>query len=436
MDEKLAVLIETEKKLLSALLLKNGEAIPSVAEMLTPEDFYRPEHRLIYKALLDLSDKRGGVDVLLVEKALGDNLKKVTHAYLFGIPLLEYTNLRAMSYAKIVKDNSVYRQLVGIGNYLTHTAQNGELPIEELLAETEKKLTNATNSSYALSAVEDAKTFAIDCFNQITSTDTPSLGLSTGFRGVDIVTGGLKKSDLIILAARPSMGKTAFALNIMANVSKDNSVLLFSLEMGKRQLGERLFAADSRINSMKIQHRKYKDNELDRLITSCECLANRHFFIDDTAFVNLAKMKLKARKVKREQGLDLIIIDYLQLMQSEATWQGNRVQQVSELSRGLKILAKELDIPVIALSQLSRGVEVRADKRPMLSDLRESGSIEQDADIVMFLYRDEYYNRDVDEEEKQTAELIVAKNRNGVTGTIPLKFEKEYSLFSDVTIGG
>ena len=227
------------------------------------------------------------------------------------------------------------------------------------------------------------------------------------------------------------MGKTALAMNIAAKIARQNTVLVFSLEMSERQLAWRFFSADSRVNATRILNRTLEQGEISALVDSLGRLAELKLFIDDSGGITLTELKLKARRIKRKHGLDLIVLDYLQLVQCGTRYAGNRVQEVSELSRGLKCLARELDIPILALSQLSRNVEMRADKRPQLSDLRESGSIEQDADIVLFLYRDEYYNRDT--EYPDVAELIIAKNRNGATGSVPLKFEREYLLFGDLT---
>lgn len=429
------LLIDTEKLLLSALTLKNGVAIPEAAEILKPDDFYRPEHRVIYKSLLRLSAKGKGVNQLLVEEDMRQNgdLKKVTRSYLYGLIPLEYTVSRVPAYVERIKTASTYRKLATLGAYLKDAAENELDTPEKILTKVEETLTMTVEANQQ--DVSTIKELLLDKGEQILNNETTPLGIPTGFRFLDTYIGGLKKSDLIILAARPSMGKTALAMNIAAQTSRTHSVLIFSLEMSKAQLINRFLAADARVNATKINHNSLVDNEINSVLDSIERLSKQKLFIDDRLGTTLAEMKLKARRIKREHGLDLIIIDYLQLMQSEATWQGNRVQQVSEISRGLKTLARELDIPVLALSQLSRSVEIRADKRPMLSDLRESGSIEQDADIVMFLYRDEYYDRD-DDNNKGLAEVIIAKNRNGSIGKLPFRFEPEYQSFSELTKKG
>lgn len=429
-----SLLIATEKKLLSALMTKNGEAIPLAAATLKADDFYRVEHRLIFKALVELSDTNTPIDVDIVAKQLERNGDwgegKVTFNYLFGsVYPCEYTTLRCETYIAIIKEASSYRKLRSAGMFLEDAAAHERMPIKEIFAEVEKRLTEAETDT--TKSLTQAKELYLPLANQLLNKEQGTPGLRSGFFATDSYTGGLKPSDMLILAARPSMGKTALAMNIAAEVAKKYTVLFFSLEMNRTQLIERIVAAAAKVNATKIQHRNLNDAELERVLDEADRVNDMKLFIDDTAGIGLPEIKMKARKVQREHGLDLIVIDYLQLMQSSKAYQGNRVQEVSELSRGIKSLARELNIPILTLSQLSRGVEVRADKRPMLSDLRESGSIEQDADIVMFLYRDEYYDRD--SEAKGLAELIIAKNRNGAIGQVPLRFEKEFVRFEELT---
>ncbi len=429
-----SLLIATEQKLLAALMTKNGEAIPLAAATLKADDFYRVEHRKVFKALVQLNDTNTPINVDLVAKQLERNGDwgegKVSFNYLFGsVYPCEYTTLRCEAYIKIIKEASSYRKLRSTALYLQDAAEHEQTPIKEIFAEVERRLTEAESDTS--NALTQAKELYLSLANQLLNKEQATLGLKSGFFAADSYTGGLKKSDMIILAARPSMGKTALALNIAANVAKKHSVLFFSLEMNRTQLIERIVAAAAKVNATKIQHRNLDDKELERVLDEADRVSDMKLFIDDTAGIGLPEIKMKARKVQREHGLDLIVIDYLQLMQSSKAYQGNRVQEVSELSRGIKSLARELNIPILTLSQLSRGVEVRADKRPMLSDLRESGSIEQDADIVMFLYRDDYYDRE--SEAKGLAELIIAKNRNGAIGQVPLRFEKEFVRFEEVT---
>ena len=435
MKQNIDLLIETEKKLLSALMLKGGKAIPDAAEELTPDDFYRQEHKVIYKTLLELNNDNVPIDVLLVEQALNKSgdINKVTRQYLYGLHPLEFSTLRVPIYVKEIKSQSNLRRLSMLGRYITSAAEN-DSPLEEILNRAAQEMTTISHvKSRSVIPISEA---AKDFWDELNRQEKGIHGLRTGLYNLDSIIGGLNKSDLIILAARPSMGKSALALNIAANVAKLNSVLFFSLEMSLKQLLTRLYSADSGVPSTKIQFKSYSDEETDLILSSCDHLAQLKLHLDDTAGLSLMAMKLRARRVKQKYGLDLIVVDYLQLMAGSGKYKDNRVQEVSELSRGLKALARELDIPIIALSQLSRAVELRADKRPMLSDLRESGSIEQDADLVMFLYREEYYDRDIDVDKRKDTELIIAKNRNGFTGTARLLFDKATQNFDDKTVKG
>ena len=422
--------IEIEKKLLSALMLKDGVAVSEAVEILREDDFYRPEHRLIYRALVKLNDAGTPLDILLVERELelSDDLKRVTRSYLYGLLNLEHTTGRVPEYTKIIKELAQLRRLIEIGQELTDEAMKESATVAEILASTEKKLTEAAGSSFQ--KIMSAHDFAVETLEELMKKDDKTQGIETGFLYLDATISGLKKANLIILAARPSMGKTALALNIAANVARKNFVLLFSLEMSRAELGVRFISSLAHVNSIRVQNRVFTDGEWQAVLRAGDDLSGLKMCIDDTMGITLTELKTKARKVKREHGLGLIVIDYLQLMQCDDRYKGNRVQEVSELSRGLKALARELDIPILALSQLSRNVEMRAEKKPQLSDLRESGSIEQDADLVMFLYRDEYYDRDTSR--PNIAELIIAKNRNGATGVVPLKFTKEYVLFENL----
>ena len=422
--------IEVEKRLLSALMLNDGEAVAEVAEVLKAEDFYRPEHRLIYAAILRLS----AADVALNAFVVSDELKKtgdfsrVTPEYLYGLTTLEYTTARGSYYVEQIKTAAQLRRLAQIGRELADSATKSDATTIEILAETEKKLTRATAGSFR--KIVSAQDLASEIFDDVTAPRDGTPGVPTGFHYLDKLICGLKKSDLIILAARPSMGKTALAMNIAANAAREHVVMIFSLEMSRLQIGQRICSAVSRVNAMRIQNQKLTDGEMAAVKQACSEINNLKFFIDDSRGITLAEIRMKTQRLKRERGLDLIVIDYLQLIQCGERYRGNRVQEVSELSRGLKILAQELDVPVLVLSQLSRAVEQRAEKKPLLSDLRESGSIEQDADIVIFLYREEYYNHD---ESENIAEAIVAKNRNGMTGTVRLYFDKTTLTFRNLT---
>ncbi|MBR3497650.1 MAG: replicative DNA helicase [Selenomonadaceae bacterium] len=433
-QEKAIATTELEKKLLSSLMLEEGLAIPAVSTILTADDFYRPEHRTIYQVLLNLYGKGTPLNVLLVENELRrtDDLKRVTRTYLFSLIDLEYTTARAEFYAKIIKEKSILRRLIEAGREIIDEADSERESVEKILEGAERKILSisASRNQTGFEALKEIMSRTFERINAKVNRPNEIAGVTSGLMDLDRVLNGFQKSDLILLAARPSMGKTALALNIAANAARmDKAVGVFSLEMSKTQLGGRLLSTRSEVNSQYLNTGNVGDEEMNALINALNELSNLKMYIDDTAGLGLLELRSKARRLKHERGLDLMIIDYLQLMQGGRA--ENRQQEISEISRGLKGLARELDIPIIALSQLSRSVELRAEKKPQLSDLRESGSLEQDADIVMFLYREEYYNREADNE--NIAELIIAKNRNGPTTSIRLQFNKEIMRFGDLT---
>lgn len=415
--------IETEKKLLASLMLKGGEAVGECP--LKAADFFRPEHRIIYSTLRRLNANGVVIDVSVLKSELERRDVPIDSGYVLGLSELEYTTVRAGWYAKNLKELANLRRLVDVGRELADDAIGMRGTSAELAAKVEERLAKETPVEEAESLAEILKKTYENLQNHWANGG--ALGLSTGMQTLNKLTGGFRKSDLIILAARPSMGKTALALNFATFAARRHRVLLFSLEMSKMQLAERQLASKSRIPATKIREGNLNKKELSRLTGAMEELSDYNLEVDDTRTVNLFELKRRARRAKR-LGLDLIVIDYLQLIVGSKEYRGNRVQEISEISRGLKGIAGELEVPVLALSQLSRSVESRMDKRPLLSDLRESGSIEQDADIVMFLYREEYYNRNADAEE---AEIIVAKNRNGATGHVNLLFDKECQIFRE-----
>ena len=424
--------IETEKALLSALMLDGGAIIPAVAELISAEDFYRPEHRLIYQAILAAYDKGAPVDVLLVEEELqrAGNLVKVRHQYLLSLIDYEFTTARATYYAQSIKEKAQLRRLIDTSRELLDRAyKDMESPVELAAEMADRLLETGTTSGF-----ETLCEVVLEAYKRADaiSKNQGLTGVTTGLIDLNRVTNGLQKSELILLAARPSMGKTALAMNIGWRAAYAGKVVaVYSLEMSKVQLGQRLMSTASGVNSQKINKGNFGDDEMNKLIRAVEDLNKLKMYIDDTAGLGILEMRSKARRLKHEVGLDLIIIDYLQLMSGSGQTE-NRQQEISEISRNLKAMARELEVPILALSQLSRSVEMRAEKKPQLSDLRESGSLEQDADVVMFLYRDEYYNRD-DSQNQNLAELIIAKNRNGPTTTVRLRFDKEVMKFDDLT---
>lgn len=427
--------IEIEKKLLSAMMLKNSVIIPDVIDILKAEDFYRPEHRVIYQAMVDIYSRGTPPDTLLIEEELRrhDKLKLIDLRYLLGLVEAEYSTARATKYAETIREKSIRRQLNDSGREIADAASDETKSIEEILDSAEKKILSVTlhNEQKGFTKLVPILQSSLERIQYILNHKGELSGVPTGIHGLDEITNGFQKSDMIILAARPSMGKTALALNMAMGAAKRGKVVaIFSLEMSKAQLGNRLLSLESGISSQDINTGNLNREDLNDLADATIRLEDLKLYIDDTAGLRILEMRSKLRRLKHEHGLDLVVLDYLQLMQGGR--QENRQQEISEISRNIKAMARELEIPILALSQLSRNVELRAEKKPQLSDLRESGSLEQDADIVMFLYRDEYYNRD-DAESQNIAELIIAKNRNGPTENVNLQFNKEIMRFGDLT---
>ena len=426
--------IEMEKKLLSAMMLKESTIIPTVATILTAADFYREEHKLIYRALLEIYGRGTPPDVLLVEEELRKTgeLVKVNRKYLYSLVDYEFTTSRAETYAKTIKDKAILRRLIEVAEETIEDAYEESEDVEDILEIAAKKIfaittQNKTTDFEALSSITQK---SLDRIQDINNHPEKMQGISTGFLDLERVLNGLQRSDMIILAARPSMGKTALALNIAWQAARAGKIVaIFSLEMSKTQLAQRLLSAASYVNSINIRDGKLSEEEFDRVVNAADRLSKLEMYVDDAAGQSLTEIRNKARRLSQTVGLDLIVIDYIQLMQGRRA--ENRVQEISEISRGLKALAREMNIPVLALSQLSRATELRAEKKPQLSDLRDSGSLEQDADIVMFLYREEYYTHEADV--ANIAELNIAKNRNGETKTLRLYFSRETQLFGNLT---
>lgn len=425
--------LEAEISTLGALLL-DPEAIAKVADFLSPEDFYRPDHASIYDCMLVLFEKRTPIDIVTVADEL-IRIKKLEevggHAALSSLVSAVATASNVQHYANIIREKAMLRRLIHASSKIGELGFQEDQSTEEILDQAERSLFEVTQRFLKQNfiAVRSILTESFERLDALSKQDGSMRGLSTGFRHVDSILGGLQPSDLIILAARPSMGKTAFALNIAEHVAihQKKTVGLFSLEMSKEQLVDRLISSIGLIDSWKLRNGKLTDEDFRNLNESYGILAEANLFIDDAASASVMEVRAKARRLQAEHGLDLIVIDYLQLMEGHSrSSDSNRVQEVSEISRSLKSLAKELACPVLALSQLSRAVESRPDKRPMLSDLRESGSIEQDADVVIFLYRDDYYNKD---EQNHLMEVLVRKHRNGPTGDAKVLSRLQFSRF-------
>ena len=439
--------IEAEQSVIGAMLIDKN-AVGVVTEKLMPEDFYRQAHQVIYSAILTLHSKNEPIDMI----TLINELKKMNRlddvggvAYVTLLANVVPTAANAKYHAQIVEDKSVLRQLVEGGTTIASLGYEGAEDVPVIIDQAEKMILQISNrkGSKDFAEISEVLSETINHIQAVLESKQSITGVATGFVDLDYLTAGLHPSDFIILAARPSMGKTALALNIAQNVairgSQDGQpkkrVAFFSLEMSREQLVQRMLCSEADVDAQRLRaggNNKDNDNAdlWNKLWVAADLLSNAQIFIDDTPGLTIMEMRSKARRLQAEGGLDLIVIDYLQLMQgtSGRNSSDNRQQEVSEISRGLKALARELNVPVLALSQLSRSVEARQVKKPMLSDLRESGSLEQDADIVMFLYRDDYY-KGAEEAPTHITELIVAKHRNGPVGRVNLFFKNECTKF-------
>lgn len=429
--------VEAEQSVLGSILL-DKEAMISVSETLVPEDFYKEAHKVIYESMLKLYNSQSEIDLITLTDELRDQgyLDDIGGiAYITSLSTVVPTTSNIKYYVNIVKEKSISRQLISAANDIINLGYDGSAKVEYVLENAEKKIFDisqerATNDFQPINQVISE---ALSMLEKLYKEKNDVTGLTTGFRDLNKKINGLQRSDLLLIAARPAMGKTAFALNLVQNAALkgDASVAVFSLEMSKEQLVQRMIASQSTVELKKIKTGTLADNDWPRITDGMAILSGAKIHIDDTPGIKISELRSKCRKLKIEKGLDLVLIDYLQLMEGEGQNE-SRQQEIAKISRSLKILAKELDCPVVALSQLSRAPEQRADHRPMLSDLRESGSIEQDADIVMFLYRDEYYNPDT--EKKNIGEVIVAKNRHGETGTVELVWFGGIQKFADKMI--
>ena len=425
--------IEAEQAVIGAIFLEPSSLILA-SEILLPEDFYRSAHQKIFQAMLTLSDEGKAIDVITVTEALSasnqlEDVGGVTYLSELAVSVPTAANIEY--YASIVEEKSLLRRLIRTATNIAQEDYTREDEVEELLDEAERSIMEVANRKNA-GAFQDIKDVLVRTYDNIELLHNRKgevTGIPSGFYELDHMTAGFQRNDLIIVAARPSVGKTAFALNIAQNVATktDENVAIFSLEMGAEQLVMRMLCAEGNIDAQNLRTGSLTDEDWRKLTMAMGSLSNAGIFIDDTPGIRISEIRSKCRRLKQEHGLSMVLIDYLQLIQGSGKTQENRQQEVSEISRSLKGLARELEVPVIALSQLSRGVEQRQDKRPIMSDIRESGSIEQDADIVAFLYRDDYYEQDT--ENKNIIEIIIAKQRNGPVGTVQLAFIKEYNKF-------
>jgi len=427
--------IEAEQSVIGSMLI-DREAIAAATEIITEEDFYSKQYGILFAAMVELNDEGQPVDLVTLQNRLREkdvppevSSLEFVRDLITAVP----TSANVKYYANIVAEKSTLRKLIKLNEEIANTCYAGKENLEVILEETEKKtfqLVQKRNTSDYV-PIRQVVINAMDKIEEASKNKGSVTGIPTGFIDLDFKTAGLQPSDLILVAARPSMGKTAFVLNLAQYMAfhENKTVAIFSLEMSKEQLVNRLFSLESRVDSQKIRTGNLDDNDWEKLIESAGVIGKSNLIIDDMPGISVAELRSKCRKYKLEHDLSIIIIDYLQLMSGSGKGD-SRQQEISDISRALKSLARELHVPVIALSQLSRAVEQRPDHRPMLSDLRESGAIEQDADVVMFIYRDDYYNHDT--ERKNIAEIIIAKQRNGAIGTIELAWLPDYTKFANL----
>ncbi|WP_456432159.1 replicative DNA helicase [Thermosulfuriphilus sp.] len=427
--------IEAEQCVLGSILIENN-ALLKVVEILKPEDFYREAHAKIFATMLDLFERGEPIDLVTVHNALKDRaqLEEIGGpAYLAELAAIVPTAANIVHYARIVREKAVLREIIRKTTEIAASCYEEAGSVDDILEAAEQAIFEVSQARikqafYPLNRVINDSVRHIERLYERKELIT---GVPTGFHDFDRLTAGLQPSDLIIIAGRPSMGKTSFALNIAqyASLEAEIPTAIFSLEMSKEQLALRMLCAEARVDAHKVRTGFLSDRDWDRLTKAAGKLSRAAIFIDDTPGISVLEMRAKARRLKSEHGLGLIIIDYLQLMRGREQ-KDRREQEISEISRSLKAMAKELNVPVVALSQLNRKVEERPDKRPQLADLRESGAIEQDADVIVFIYRDEVYNKE--SPEKGTAEIIIGKQRNGPTGEFRLAFLKQFSSFGNL----
>ena len=429
--------IEAEQAVLGSMLT-DKDAVVSAIETLKEEDFYREDNKIIYKAILNLYNRAEPVDIITLKSELTSMGKfEATGGleYLAELPEMVPTTANVDKYIKIVEEKAILRNLIKTANEIITLGYNPTEEVEDIMDSAEKKIFDIMQSKNQ-KGYTPIKDILVDTFAELEKLYNQKqhvTGVPTGFIDLDYKTSGLHGSELILVAARPAMGKSAFALNIASNAAIRGkvAVAIFSLEMSKEQMVNRILCSEAMVDSNKVRTGKLDEEDWTKLASSLGPLSESEIYIDDTPGINVMEIRAKCRKLKLEnKNLGLVVIDYLQLIQGSSKRNGTREQEISEISRSLKILAKEIDVPVIALSQLSRAPEQRPDHRPMLSDLRESGAIEQDADIVIFLYRDDYYNEDSDK--KNIAEVIMAKHRAGSTGTVELLWLGNYTKFENL----
>lgn len=425
--------VEAEQAVLGSMLT-DKDAVISAIEVLKEDDFYRTDNKSIYEAIINLYNRAEPIDIITVKSEL-ESLGKFEQVggleYLASLPDKVPTTANAIKYIKIVEEKSTLRTLIKTANEIIELGYDPTEDVSDIMEGAEKKIFNImqNNDKKSYSPIKDILVDSFTQLEELYNRKQHITGVPSGFTELDYKTAGFHGSDLVLIAARPAMGKSAFALNIATNVAvrANVPVAIFSLEMSKEQMVNRILCSEAMVDSNKVRTGKLEEDDWTKLAGSIGPLSDAEIYIDDTPGISVMEIRAKCRKLKLEKNIGMVVIDYLQLVQGSNKRNGSREQEISEISRSLKILAKELNVPVIALSQLSRAVEQRPDHRPMLSDLRESGAIEQDADIVMFLYRDDYYNKD--SEKKDIAEVIIAKHRGGSLGTVDLLWLGSYTKF-------
>ena len=425
--------IEAEQAILGSMLI-DKDAVINAIEVLKEEDFYREDNKTIYSAMLSLYARSEPIDIITVKSELTQIGKFESIGgleYLASLPDKVPVVSNIENYIQIVEEKSILRKLIKASNEISQMGYEQTEETERIMDVAEKKIFDImqNRNTKGYTPIKEVLINAIDELEKLYNHKGGITGIATGFIDLDRITAGLHNSDLVLIAARPAMGKSAFALNIASHVAirEKIPVAVFSLEMSKEQLGSRILCSEAMVDSNKVRTGNIEEEDWIKLVSAVGPLSEADIFIDDTPGISISEIRAKCRKMKLEKNIGLIIIDYLQLIQGSGKKNASREQEISEISRSLKILAKELDVPVIALSQLSRAAEQRTDHKPMLSDLRESGAIEQDADIVMFIYREDYYNPDT--ERKNIAEIILAKHRAGATGTVELMWLGNYTKF-------
>ena len=432
--------LEAEQSVIDSMLM-DREAIITASEIVTADDFYQHQYGVMYESMVELFNEGKPVDLVTLQNRLKEKdvpPEVSSLEFVRDIITTVPTSANVKYYATIVKEKAVLRRLIRVNEEIANDCYLGRDPLETILADTEKKIFDLlqSRSSGDFVPIRQVALNVLENIEKASKTKETVTGVPTGFIDLDYKTSGFQPSDFILIAARPSMGKTAFVLNVVDHVAVKKGIpcMVFSLEMSKEQLVNRMLSMESNVDSQKLRTGTLTDSDWDAVVEGVGIIGGSKLIIDDTPGISISELRSKCRKMKLEHGLGMVIIDYLQLMTGSGKSSDNRQQEISEISRSLKALAREMQAPVVALSQLSRACETRTDHRPMLSDLRESGAIEQDADVVMFLYHDDYYNKD--SEMKDMAEVIIAKQRNGPIGTVNLVWMPQYTKFANATRPG